>query len=70
MTVNAALRAKKLVYAQVGWYRGGMESWKAANLLVGAGDCQGCSAIALVAPTSRLTSGKHEPQLVPHFRLD
>ena len=30
--VNAALRAKKLGYAQVGWYRGGLDSWKAANL--------------------------------------
>ena len=30
--VNAALRARKLGYGQVGWYRGGMESWKAANL--------------------------------------
>ena len=28
----AALRARKLGYGQVGWYRGGMESWKAANL--------------------------------------
>ena len=32
LAVNAALRAKKLGYTQVGWYRGGMESWKAANL--------------------------------------
>ena len=35
LSVNAALRAKKLGYSQVGWYRGGMESWKAANLPVG-----------------------------------
>lgn len=34
LSVNAAMRAKKLGYAQVGWYRGGMESWKAANLPV------------------------------------
>lgn len=34
LSVNAALRAKKLGYTQVGWYRGGMESWKAANLPV------------------------------------
>lgn len=32
LAVNASLRAKKLGYSQVGWYRGGMESWKAANL--------------------------------------
>ena len=32
LSANAAMRAKKLGYAQVGWYRGGMESWKAANL--------------------------------------
>jgi PQQ-dependent catabolism-associated CXXCW motif protein len=32
LSVNAALRAKKLGYTQVGWYRGGMASWKAANL--------------------------------------
>lgn len=30
--VNAALRARKLGYAQVGWYRGGLLSWKTANL--------------------------------------
>ncbi len=35
LSVNAALRAKKLGYTQVGWYRGGMESWKAAGLPVG-----------------------------------
>jgi PQQ-dependent catabolism-associated CXXCW motif protein len=35
LSVNAAMRAKKLGYAQVGWYRGGMESWKAANLPLG-----------------------------------
>ena len=29
---NAALRAVKLGYRNVGWYRGGLESWKAANL--------------------------------------
>jgi len=32
LSVNASLRAKKLGYSKVGWYRGGMESWKAANL--------------------------------------
>jgi rhodanese-related sulfurtransferase len=32
LAANAALRAKKLGYTQVGWYRGGMASWKAANL--------------------------------------
>lgn len=34
LSVNAALRARKLGYAQVGWYRGGWASWKAANLPV------------------------------------
>lgn len=34
LAVNASLRAKKLGYTQVGWYRGGIESWKAANLPV------------------------------------
>lgn len=32
LSVNAALRAKKLGYTQVGWYRGGIKSWKTANL--------------------------------------
>lgn len=32
LSVNASLRAKKLGYSQVIWYRGGMDSWKAANL--------------------------------------
>ncbi len=32
LSVNAALRAKKLGYTQVAWYRGGAESWKAASL--------------------------------------
>jgi rhodanese-related sulfurtransferase len=32
--VNAALRAKRLGYAQVAWYRGGITSWKAAGLPV------------------------------------
>jgi len=32
LSVNASLRAKKLGYTNVGWYRGGMESWRAANL--------------------------------------
>lgn len=31
-SVNAALRAKKFGYTRVGWYRGGIESWKAAGL--------------------------------------
>ena len=35
LSANAAKRAQKLGYGQVGWYRGGMESWKAANLPVG-----------------------------------
>lgn len=33
-SVNAALRARRLGYSQVGWYRGGIESWKAARLPV------------------------------------
>jgi PQQ-dependent catabolism-associated CXXCW motif protein len=32
LSVNAALRAKKLGYTRVQWYRGGIESWKAAGL--------------------------------------
>lgn len=32
LSVNASIRAKKLGYTHVGWYRGGLESWKAANL--------------------------------------
>lgn len=32
--VNAALRAKRLGYTQVAWYRGGLSSWKAAGLPV------------------------------------
>ena len=32
LSVNAALRAQRLGYTQVGWYRGGIDSWKAANL--------------------------------------
>lgn len=32
--VNAAMRAKNLGYAQVGWYRGGLDSWQAAGLPV------------------------------------
>jgi PQQ-dependent catabolism-associated CXXCW motif protein len=34
LSANAAMRAKKLGYAQVLWYRGGLESWKAAGLSV------------------------------------
>ncbi|MFM8898333.1 MAG: rhodanese-like domain-containing protein [Burkholderiales bacterium] len=34
MSVNAVLRAKRLGYTQVGWYRGGMHSWMAAKLPV------------------------------------
>lgn len=30
--VNAALRARRLGYERVSWYRGGLESWKAAML--------------------------------------
>lgn len=32
LSANAAMRARKLGYAQVGWYRGGWASWKAAGL--------------------------------------
>lgn len=32
LSVNAATRAKKLGYTNVHWYRGGVESWKAAGL--------------------------------------
>jgi PQQ-dependent catabolism-associated CXXCW motif protein len=32
VSVNAAMRAKKLGYTQVYWYRGGLESWQAAGL--------------------------------------
>ncbi len=32
LPINAALRARKLGYTQVSWYRGGVESWKAAGL--------------------------------------
>jgi rhodanese-related sulfurtransferase len=32
LSANAAMRAKKLGYTQVLWYRGGLESWKAAGL--------------------------------------
>lgn len=32
LSINAAMRAKKLGYINVGWYRGGYQSWKAANL--------------------------------------
>ena len=32
LSVNAALRARQAGYAQVFWYRGGMEAWKSANL--------------------------------------
>lgn len=31
-STNATLRAQKLGYTKVGWYRGGLESWKAAKL--------------------------------------
>ncbi|MEQ1657336.1 MAG: rhodanese-like domain-containing protein [Hylemonella sp.] len=31
-SANAALRAQKLGYRKVAWYRGGLESWRAANL--------------------------------------
>ena len=31
-SANATLRAQKLGYTKVAWYRGGLESWKAANL--------------------------------------
>jgi rhodanese-related sulfurtransferase len=37
MSVNAALRAKKIGYANVQWYRGGIESWKAAGLPTATG---------------------------------
>ncbi|MEY5098300.1 MAG: hypothetical protein RJA36_1019 [Pseudomonadota bacterium] len=32
LPVNAALRARQLGYTQAMWYRGGLESWKAARL--------------------------------------
>jgi rhodanese-related sulfurtransferase len=35
-SVNAAMSAKKMGYSQVGWYRGGFESWKAAKLPTGS----------------------------------
>ena len=34
LSANAAMRARKLGYSQVAWYRGGWVSWKAANLPV------------------------------------
>lgn len=34
LSYNAALRAQRLGYANVGWYRGGIDSWKAAGLPV------------------------------------
>jgi PQQ-dependent catabolism-associated CXXCW motif protein len=37
LSANAAMRAKKLGYTQVMWYRGGMESWKAAGLPIAVG---------------------------------
>ncbi len=37
LSANAAMRAKKLGYTQVMWYRGGLESWKGAGLPVAAG---------------------------------
>lgn len=36
-SVNAAMRAKKLDYTNVQWYRGGLESWKAAGLPTATG---------------------------------
>ena len=32
LSANAAMRARKLGYSQVGWYRGGLVSWKEAGL--------------------------------------
>jgi PQQ-dependent catabolism-associated CXXCW motif protein len=32
LSANAAMRARRLGYSQVGWYRGGWVSWKAASL--------------------------------------
>lgn len=32
LSVNASVRARSMGYTQVGWYRGGIESWKAAGL--------------------------------------
>jgi rhodanese-related sulfurtransferase len=37
LSVNAALRAKKIGYTNVQWYRGGLESWNAAGLPTAAG---------------------------------
>jgi rhodanese-related sulfurtransferase len=36
-SANAAMRAKKLGYTKVLWYRGGLESWKAAGLPTATG---------------------------------
>ena len=32
LSVNAAMRARDIGYTQVNWYRGGLQSWKAAGL--------------------------------------
>jgi len=32
MSYNAALRAIRMGYQKVGWYRGGVEAWKEAGL--------------------------------------
>ena len=32
LPINASLRAQKLGYTKVGWYRGGLDSWQAARL--------------------------------------
>ena len=45
MSYNAALRASRLGYRQVLWYRGGLEAWKASGqALQGTGSTNGGSA--------------------------
>ncbi|MBS7808467.1 rhodanese-like domain-containing protein [Variovorax sp. PCZ-1] len=36
-SANAAMRARKIGYTQIYWYRGGMEAWKAASLPTASG---------------------------------
>lgn len=36
-SANAAMRARKMGYTQVHWYRGGIEAWKAASLPTASG---------------------------------
>ena len=41
---NAALRASKMGYTQVIWYRGGLDAWKAARLPVASVVLRGVAA--------------------------